>query len=74
MEWWNNERLVFKRMLSILDFIIDTNFTIDSKIALSQNPLFQYSSIPIGAKPLACNRYSVFFVTVLLNSNMGCSK
>jgi len=50
-------------MLSILNFIVDTNFTINPTIALSQNPLFQYSSIPIGAKPLTCNRYFVSFVT-----------
>jgi hypothetical protein len=75
MEWWNTERLVFKRMLSILNFIVDTNFTINPTIALSQNPLFQYSSIPIGAEPLTCNLYSVFFVTeYFLNTIMGCSK
>ncbi|MGB6010993.1 MAG: hypothetical protein WBI57_06970, partial [Desulfobacterales bacterium] len=58
----------------ILNFIVDTNFTINP-IALSQNPLFQYSSIPIGAEPLTCFLYSVSFVTeFFLNTIMGCSK
>ncbi len=57
MEWWNTGGLVFKRILAIFYFIVHTNFTINPILHFlsapeAQNPLFQHSNIPIGAKPL----------------------
>ncbi|RZB36403.1 MAG: hypothetical protein SRB2_02228 [Desulfobacteraceae bacterium Eth-SRB2] len=57
MEYWNTGRLVFKRILAIFYFIVHTNFTINPILhhlsePEAQNPLFHYSIIPIGAKPL----------------------
>jgi hypothetical protein len=40
MEYWNDGRLVFKRISAIFNFIINTNFTINPNIALSQNSSF----------------------------------
>ena len=56
LEWWNNGRLVFKRILSIFKFVINTNFTINKKLHYpgthySNIPAFHYSNISIEAKP-----------------------
>jgi hypothetical protein len=51
MELWNTGRLVFKRILSIFNFIVSTNFAINQHCIIPEPiiPIFQYSSIPFGA-------------------------
>jgi hypothetical protein len=50
MEWW-----VFKRMLSILNFIVETNFDIYPilqfpKIHFPNIPKFQHSNLGVGGE------------------------
>jgi len=53
MEQWNAGIMVFQRMLSIFDFIANTNVAINPELQYPKTifPLFQHSIIPIGPNP-----------------------
>jgi len=57
LEYWNTGRLVSKRILSIFNFIFNTNFTINPKLHYPRThysiiPLFQHSNW--GEAPNSC--------------------